>query len=467
MDVKSPAAAGSLSRPSSAPPAPAERGRAATALRHAGVVLAGIGVAALTGAACVLSFENLRALAVLGEARPDLAYLYPAGFDALLVVTMISVLLLRGGRWPVRVQAGLVLTLLLAAAAAVEVITAVRVAVDVRQAAVVVAVAPWVMLTVALWLWLLLIKHAHTRRTALDAHAAGHGDGRRGHGHDGRDIVPFPEAEAPTAEYPARPDTSPQARPAPGSPAPHATAPDAPAHVAGHPAAEVVLDPRSAPPMESAPHHDLPAVPVVGPTPAPETPEVDEIPEPPGPAEPAGPAVPAAREAGDAAPDGWTAPRDAEGPEHSSDPGGPEEGGVEAAGEGTGETQEEQDRPVRWGDLVRPRRGDLLVHPPRAAGPKPDPESRSRVSERVETWDAAPEAAQEPAQENPAEVTGYGDDTQPMRTLDLTDSPDPAHGSEAADLEEGSAERHRPYPDDDDVAPPSGRMRSTPTPPEE
>ncbi|ACZ83971.1 DUF2637 domain-containing protein [Streptosporangium roseum] len=443
MDVKSPAAADSISRPSPTVPPLAEPSRAAVALRRAGIAVTGVGVAALAAAACVLSFDDLRVLAIAGEADQRLAYLYPAAFDALLAIAMIGVLLLRGGRWPVRLQAGVVLTLLFAAAAAAEVTTATRATVDARQAAVVVAVAPWVMLLLALWLWLLLIKHAAARRAAADARPAGHG----------RDIVPFPDADLATAEHPARPGH--------------------PVHPVHHPVAEVVLDPQAAPPLESAPHHDLPAgVPVVGPTPAPETPEIGELPEPatvPGPA-----------------------------PEPYLEP-------VPAP-----------EKPVRWGDLVRPRQGDLLVHPPRAAVREPEPESR--VSERVETWDAGAE----PPRERETEVGDRDADTQPLRAMPGGPSPDPAHGAEAADRaesateatsgpheasgppEEGAEEEARNAPlredlaeeahpethredlteassgpreegarievgekDEKAAAPPSGRMRSTPTPPEE
>ncbi|MFC7645420.1 hypothetical protein ACFQX6_35955 [Streptosporangium lutulentum] len=466
--MKSPAAADVISRPSSTLSAPAEPSRVTVALRRAGIAVAGVGVAALTAAACVLSFEDLRTLAVIGEARPDLAYLYPAAFDALVVIAMISVLLLRGGWWPVRLQAGAILTLLFAAAATAEVTTAMRTttAVDVRQAAIVVAVSPWVILVVALWLWLLLIKHAAARRTAVDEALPDHE----------RDIVPFPDTNRPTAEYPAQPEwrdrpsrpdrqvhPDPLQHGRPAQPVRHeeplqreepvrrdrddpAVRPDRqasstrPGQLVHHPAAEIMLDPQAAPPMESAPHHDLPAsVPVVGPTPAPETPEVTEI-----------PAVPPLA------------------------------------------------KPMRWGDLVRPRQGDMLVHPPRPA-PEAVQERQEearpggRVSERVRTWDAdidSPE--EEPERERAAEESEVGDrdaDTQPIRTMSgqATDrtaadraadrtadetagdtagesSPDLAHGAEAADpgegLESGSREK-------DTVAPPSGRMRSTPVPPGE
>ncbi|GAA2995591.1 hypothetical protein [Streptosporangium longisporum] len=392
MDDKPLAAADQVSRPSPPPPPPptasARPSRVAVALRRTGIAVAGIGVAALTAAACVLSFEDLRALAVAGRAPAGLAYLYPAAFDALLVIAMIGVLLLRGGWWPVRLQAGLILTLLFAGAIAAEVVTAMRAAVDEQRAAIVVAVAPWVILVLALWLWLLLIKHAAARRAATDAASAGRSSPR--------DIVPFPgegDRDAgtdPASVRPAAPGTgdrrhghAPQAEP----PRPEPTRPEAvrpeqarpgqgdhhlPGHsgqLVHHPAAEIMLDPHAAPPLESVPHHDLPpAEPVIGPTPAPETPEVTDIPrDDPPPA----PAVPAPA------------------------------------------------KPMRWGDLVRPREGDVLVHPPRPAagtprqedtpGPRPEtrsgarPEPSGRVGERIETWDADADL--------PARETGAGHGT--------------------------------------------------------
>ncbi|WP_433437141.1 DUF2637 domain-containing protein [Nonomuraea sp. CA-141351] len=160
-------------------------------LRRLGIALAGLAVAALTGAACALSFDDLRALAITGEARQDLAFLYPAAFDALLVIALIDVLLLRSARLVVRVQAAFVLVVLIVAAAAANVATALRFGFDARQAAVGVALAPWVMLAVALWLWLLLIKHVQSHRAEAEHTAVE------------RDIVPFhPDRPAETPPPP-------------------------------------------------------------------------------------------------------------------------------------------------------------------------------------------------------------------------------------------------------------------------
>ncbi|MBB5075216.1 DUF2637 domain-containing protein [Nonomuraea endophytica] len=158
-------------------------------LRRLGLALAGLAVAALTGAACALSFDDLRELAILGEARSDLAFLYPAAFDAVLVVALTGVLLLRAARPLVRAQAAAALVLLIVAAAAVNVATALRFSFDVRQAALGAALAPWIMLAVALWLWLLLIKHVQAGRAAVPEEAEPEPD-----------IVPFHRPEPPKTE---------------------------------------------------------------------------------------------------------------------------------------------------------------------------------------------------------------------------------------------------------------------------
>ncbi|MFF4619299.1 DUF2637 domain-containing protein [Nonomuraea jabiensis] len=191
-------------------------------LRRLGIALAGLAVAALTGAACALSFDDLRALAITGEARQDLAFLYPAALDALLVIALIDVLLLRSARLLVRVQAAFVLVVLIVAAAAANVATAVRFAFDVRATAVGVALAPWVMLAVALWLWLLLIKHVQAHRSESEESAAE------------QDIVPFPpDPERPPVEiYSERLSETPRPAPTQELPEPVQEVAEAPAPVA-------------------------------------------------------------------------------------------------------------------------------------------------------------------------------------------------------------------------------------------
>ncbi|GLW10433.1 hypothetical protein Misp01_55610 [Microtetraspora sp. NBRC 13810] len=452
MNVTPPAAAGTSSRPS----APVRQSGMTLTLRRLGIAVVGLGVAALGATACVLSFDDLRALAVTGRARPDLAYLYPAAFDALLAVALISVLLLCTGRLPVRLQAGAVLVLLIAGAVAADVATAMQATVDVRQAAIVVAVAPWAMLTIALWLWLLMIKHAHARREPVDAEpAAG-------------EFVPFqrPEAApplpiAPSAERAARDEPLPE----PAHPLPEPARPLPEMVPAAEPMAPVPSAGASVP--SGAPVAHAASVAAKSPAPKSAAPE-SAVPESAALDEPApGNPVPAFQAVDDT--------------------------GSPALGRRP-RPQRQPDMPLRWGDVIRsnPRREpeDVLVHPRR------ETESAHPLGERVETWAAAPSrhgGDTDEADRQTARASEKDRDTQPLRTLpdtrpgavpaargaqrpaedaversledtgpmDPIEIDDRAHGSEMADRDEPRTAGAR----EDESAPPSARTRSTPVPP--
>ncbi|MEU7900007.1 DUF2637 domain-containing protein [Nonomuraea sp. NPDC049152] len=430
-----------------------------SALRRIGIALAGLAVAGLTAAACVLSFDDLRALAVAGTARADLAYLYPAAFDALLAVALISVLLLRSGRLLVRSQAAVVLVLLITAAAAVNVLVTTDGAARLPAVAVAVgvAVAPWVMLAVALWLWLVMIKHVHARREPADAAE------RTAE----RDIVPFRgPSEAPplagTAEQePEEPTPVVGPTPAPETP-PVPPIPVSEERVAPwQPEQGRTTEPQAVPKPRTDPDPDLDPAPMVE-THAPEAsrhdpersrqnqepsrhdtepgrhdtaPAEEELPGP-LPVEGAKAAhtdsealtteeLPRAAEEHDQEADAVTAPH----PVHSGEPAEPTK---------PAEPVDEPERPVRWGDLSRAEPTDVLVHP------RPD---------SVRDADTQPVRV----------VSG-----RPIRPLAArADAPDPGHGPEAADETEpvlgpGEPPEEPPHPDA-----PSGRLRSTPLPPEE
>ncbi|SDQ81541.1 DUF2637 domain-containing protein [Thermostaphylospora chromogena] len=388
MDVNPPAT-GASHRPS----APERPGRLVLALRRTGIALAGLGVATLTAVACVLSFEDLRLLAEQGRARADLSYLYPAGFDALLVVALIAVLLLRGGRWPVRLQAGAVLVLLLAAAVAVETAGALDAPLAARQAAVVVAVAPWVMLVLALWLWLLMIKHVQAgRETSYRDYVPEHDD-----------IVPFQRPDGEPVDERERDRERRRDRPSPDAVSLAAAFPSSSAEAAA-PESAVGAKAADAEPARSEP---VPAEPGQG-TPS---------------------------------------------------------SGAEDGSELTESTREETvserapDLELRWGDVYKithpPRREprDVLVHPLPDGADKP-----------VDSADPAhgPEMA-DPPLSAPVEI----EDDPVTGALEEP----PASGDEASatpaerrDRRVGEPVGHVAGPPE---APPSGRMRSTPRPPED
>lgn len=541
MDVTPPGAAGTASRPSRTTPSGIP-----LVLRRLAIGLAGVALAVLAGAACALSFDDLRALAVSGRAEPRLAYLYPTAFDVLLVVALVSVPLLRAGRFLVRLQAGFVLLLLLASAAAADAATAAGVVFDPEATAVAVALLPWVMLAVGLWLLLILLKHARATRADLD------GDS----GDD--DLVPFDSERTPrvplAAPYPVAAEErdapaplvveehiTPPLQPTPEAVAPPGYVPPLPVS----PVSETVAPPEYAPPLPAAPiGHDAPSaaeddvrlspgtgpdvtpadehadvrtaeesdeepepLPVVPPTAAPRTPPVTAIPPvespsasapEPGttaqetqvdPAGERGPQPSAVEQEAAQAAQGPAEEADREpAPSHAAEtpvvdtsvadvPGTPvadqadteqvhtdqmhtdqvhteqtpaeqstaEEAAAPSPARADRPARPRRDRPVRWGDLVRPHTGDVLVHP----RPKPEPE--------------------EPADE-------AGVDTQPLRQI--RDVPDPAHAADAADQDE-QGRRRAPYTAEGGeqsaaepaagsapLPPPSGRMRSTPRPPD-
>ncbi|GGK95119.1 hypothetical protein Sme01_57940 [Sphaerisporangium melleum] len=537
-------AAGTSSRRSGPPPVSAQPSRAALLLRRIGTAIAGLAIVTLAGAACALSFDAIRALALAGGARHDLAYLYPAGFDALLVIALIAVFLLRSARLLARLQAWLVLAVLIVAAGAANVVGATQTTLDTRALAVGAAVTPWLMLLIGLWLFLLPAGAQQTRPGPDTA------EGR------GQDIVPFGREERDPGQAP------------PLDAAVHAIAPSG----------EIV-------PHLGSPDDVEPDVTrVVPPTPAPETPTVDELPplreqgrrpsadgeDAARPAPPTTPSVtsgssgrsgagfaaatadaPAAQAESDAAvpspagvqdvqdahpaaavaqesaplaPEAGAVPEEAPAaesaataPEKVADMGtvsgahahgGPEaEHNVPAPepeqrlvprprGQAVPERRQERDpdRPLRWGDLVRPATGDVLVHPlpakpergremgdtqpyPNITGHEPEPPADAAPEK-----DSAPEKDEEKADTQP--YPHLRGEAAPLPQADAREAedaawqggavPDPAHQAGSAEEHETSWRRApsgeaetAPGEGGPAAPPPSGRMRSTPLPPEE
>lgn len=111
-------------------------------------------------------------------------------------------------------------------------------------------------------------------------------------------------------------------------------------------------------------------------------------------------------------------------------------------------------RPVRWGDRIKPT--DVLVHPR-----TPTVSDRDTDTQPVRVFSDIPDT--------PARTSQTAEPAAPA-------NPDPDHGPEAADPAEDATARSSPLEDRDleDTAPhpvieddaPSGRLRSTPLPPE-
>ncbi|MDP4501356.1 DUF2637 domain-containing protein [Nonomuraea turcica] len=406
-------------------------------LRRLGIALAGLAVAALTGAACALSFDDLRTLAVTGEATQDLAFLYPAAFDALLVVALIGVLLLRSARLLVRVQAAIVLVLLIVAAAAADVATAVRFVFDVRQAAVGVALAPWVMLAVALWLWLLMIKHVQAHR--------GVGEDEEDDGTGQSDIVPFhrgrpaemppplvTEAPAPVMEPTplVGPTAAPESPPAPAQERTAVSAEERPpvsARVTEWPAQEQVHEPIPEPAQEQV--HE--------PVPEPAQEQAHE------------PAQEQAHEPVQGQQLSWA----------TAEP--VQDGDEEPA-------PEPETRPVRWGDRVKP--ADVLVHP-RPDDRDADTQPHLIVEDgEVPDLGHGPELAESDELQTASQVGELqtADQVDELQTADQVADQQAVDETDAAARREDELEDTAPHPViHDDTPAPSGRLRSSPRPPED
>lgn len=180
--------------------------------RIIGLTAVGVGLAALAGAAFVLSYAGIHAFALEAGISARLARGYPLIFDVLLVVILAAVLSLRGAGLPSKVLAWSCLLALLTAAAGADALHAAGRKLPAQNAAVTAAIVPWVLVLIALALLLAMLRHARLRRGAANRAAA--------------------PGEAPRHWEPQRP------APASSLPLIPGFGPDGPAAVAGPPAAE-------------------------------------------------------------------------------------------------------------------------------------------------------------------------------------------------------------------------------------
>jgi hypothetical protein len=134
---------------------------------------AGLGIAALAGLAFVLSYDDLRALALAGGAARDYAPFYPIMADALVVVTILSLAVARRTHWSARGVRWLLLLALLAGAAAAGTQRALNGydPLPDRTLSAGVAIAPWAVLLIAVWLWLSMFRQARAATATRTAPA--------------------------------------------------------------------------------------------------------------------------------------------------------------------------------------------------------------------------------------------------------------------------------------------------------
>jgi uncharacterized membrane protein SirB2 len=141
-------------------------------LRLAGLIAAIAGVTLLAALAFVLSYGGIHALARQAGMSASMARLFPLIFDAMLVVSGVAVLLLRGAGWWRRGYAWLIMMVLLVAVAAGDAVHAAGTHLPRRPAAIIAAVLPWALLLLAFSLVLTMLRQFRYRRAAMTGQQA-------------------------------------------------------------------------------------------------------------------------------------------------------------------------------------------------------------------------------------------------------------------------------------------------------
>src|SRR5215469_14815332 len=94
-----------------------------------------------------------------------LARVYPATFDAVLVIACLTAVMLRGARWWARSYAWLAIILVVGVAGAADALHAMNVDLPRRTTEGVVAATPWVLVLLGFSLMLTMIRHSRTQHT--------------------------------------------------------------------------------------------------------------------------------------------------------------------------------------------------------------------------------------------------------------------------------------------------------------
>src|SRR5579875_1284478 len=158
-------------------PRPAGGRNGGRLLGHIAVV---IGIVAVAAAAFVLSYNPVRDIALSAGVPTTLARLYPAIFDAVLVVACAAALTLRDARWWTRWYAWLAVLLMVALIGSADASHAMGYRLPHKIAAGTIAAIPWALVMLGFSLWLSMLQHARTGRTGM---ADGQQPGRLRPGH--------------------------------------------------------------------------------------------------------------------------------------------------------------------------------------------------------------------------------------------------------------------------------------------
>jgi hypothetical protein len=123
-------------------------------------------VLALAAATFVLSYSGVHEIALQSGVSPRLARVYPATFDALLVIACAAAVMLREGRWWARGYAWLTIVIVIGVVGAADAVHAMKIALPHQKMEGVVAAAPWVLVLLGFSLMLTMLRHSRAQHGA-------------------------------------------------------------------------------------------------------------------------------------------------------------------------------------------------------------------------------------------------------------------------------------------------------------
>lgn len=156
-------------------------------------------VLALAGATFVLSYNGVHSIALHAGVSARLARVYPATFDAVLIIACIAAVMLRDARWWSRCYAWLTIILMMAVVGAADAVHAMNVTLPHRQTEGVVAAAPWVLALLGFSLMLTMFRHSRAQH-GESAPSGGRAARRAARRAAGQDTTPPVMATEPPAE---------------------------------------------------------------------------------------------------------------------------------------------------------------------------------------------------------------------------------------------------------------------------
>lgn len=167
----------------------------------AAITLTGFGVLIIAAFAVLLSYSGIYQVALQGNVDPRYAHLYPAGFTLLLLMSFWTSYLLRSAPRRRRIWVDMLILALILLAAGASVLQAMDHHLAWRIAVVVTAAAPWLALLVAfrifLWVLMYLRGEVPTAGRGGEPELATPHDGEERDSDQPRDIVPMSDPDLP------------------------------------------------------------------------------------------------------------------------------------------------------------------------------------------------------------------------------------------------------------------------------